>query len=78
MPREFNRVQSDAANPRGLLEELELAVKELKKHPTLLAAARRLREKATNSEEIDKETIDLMTSLEKQLGLLAKLQKDRR
>jgi hypothetical protein len=40
-----------------------------------LAAARQLRERATTSEGIDKETLDLMKQLEQQLDPLAKLQK---
>jgi hypothetical protein len=75
MPEKSNRVPSDAAHSMGLLEELECAVKAWKEHPTLLAAARQLRERATTSEGIDKETLDLMKQLEQQLDPLAKLQK---
>jgi hypothetical protein len=72
MSEETKQGLADAAHPAELLEELECAVKELKKHPTLLAAARQLRERATTSEGIDKETLDSMERMERQLGPLVK------
>ena len=71
MSEESNRVMQRIRCPMGLLEELECAVEALRKHPILRAEARQLRERATTSEGINKETLNSI--MEQQLEPLVKL-----